>query len=188
MIPRHPHILDRNNTVLVAVDLQEPFLRNIHDRERVIKNCTLLIKAALTLSVPVVTTLQYADRMGGLVPEIANLFQGVEPSTFDKLVFSCCGNEDFNAAVSANGRRQVLLCGVESHICVTQTSLDLIHRSHQVQVAVDAISSRTHENYLLGVEKMKANGVIPVASEGAVYEMLYAATAPEFKAILSLVK
>jgi len=179
MIPRHPNILDRNNTVLVAVAL--------HDRERVIKNCTLLIKAALTLKVPVVTTLQYADRMGGIVPEIADLFPEA-PETFDKLVFSCCGNEKFNETVAADGRKQVLLCGVESHICVTQTSLDLIHRGHQVHVAVDAISSRTHENYLLGVEKMKFNGVIPVASEGAVYELLYAATAPEFKAILSLVK
>jgi nicotinamidase-related amidase len=188
MIPRHPQILNRNNTVLVAVDLQEPFLRNIHDRERVIKNCTLLIKAALTLSVPVLMTLQYADRMGGLVPEIAELFEDNLPPAYDKLIFSCCGNEDFNQAVAKDGRRQVLLCGVESHICVTQTALDLIHRGHQPHVAVDAVSSRSAECYKLGIDKMTATGVTPCSSEGAVYELLYSATAPEFKAILSLVK
>ncbi|HEY3328983.1 MAG TPA: isochorismatase family protein [Capsulimonadaceae bacterium] len=188
MISRHPYLLDRTNTVLVAVDLQEPFLRTIHERERVISQSRLLIKAAQALGVPVITTLQYAARMGGLVPEIAELFADTAEQSFDKLVFSCCGSDEFTNAVAASGRKQVLLCGVETHICVNQTALDLLHRGYQVHVAPDAVSSRTLERHKLGMEKMRDAGVVPCASEGAVFELLYAASEPEFKAIHAIVK
>lgn len=188
MIPRHPLLLDRNNAILVAVDLQEPFLRTIFERDRVVSHCRILIQAALTLNVPVLTTLQYAQRMGGLIPEMAELFGQNPPATFDKLVFSCCGNEQFNAAIADSGRRQILLCGVESHICVTQTALDLMHRGYQVHVAEDAVSSRTGVRHEIGLEKMRACGVTPCASEQAVFELLYEAGAPEFKAIHAIIK
>lgn len=188
MIPRHPHILDRNNTVLVAVDLQEPFLRTIAERDRVIANSRLLIQAAHLLGVPVVATLQYEKRMGGLVPEIAELFDASAAGAMDKMVFSCCGSDEFTGALEASGRKQVLICGVETHICVNQTALDLLYRGYQVHVSPDAVSSRTVERHKLGMEKMRDCGVIPCAAEGAVFEWLYAASEPEFKSVLALVK
>lgn len=172
--------------MLVAVDLQEPFLGASFERERVIEHCKLLIQAAQALQIPVVATLQYAKRMGGIIPEIASIFGDQTPPTFDKLVFSCCGSDGFNAAIA--GYHQVLLCGIETHICITQTALDLQHRGYQVHVAADAVSSRTEARHLLGLEKLKASGVVPCASEQAVFEWLYEASAPEFKAIHALVK
>jgi nicotinamidase-related amidase len=188
MSSRHPNLLDRSSTIVVAVDLQEPFLRTIHERDRVIANSRLLIQAAHVLGVPVVTTLQYASRMGGLVPEIAELFAETGKSDYDKLVFSCCGSDEFTAALDASDRRQVLLCGVETHICVAQTALDLLHRGYQVHVSPDAVSSRTLERHKLGMEKIRDAGGLPTAAEAAVFELLYAASAPEFKAIHALVK
>lgn len=186
MITRHPLLLDRSTSVLVLVDLQGPFLAGAFERERVIAHSRLLIQAAQALHVPIVATLQYSKRMGGLVPEIAELFGDELPPTFDKLVFSCCGSDEFNTAVAKY--RQVLLCGVETHICVAQTALDLTHRGFQVHAASDALSSRTQERHELGLEKLKSAGVIPCASEAAVFEWLYEASAPEFKAVHALVK
>ena len=160
-------------------------MRGAFERERVIDRSRLLIRAALTLGVPVVTSLQYEKRMGGLVPEIAELFDQAPPA-FDKLVFSCCGSESFAQALE--GKRQVLLCGVETHICVCQTALDLIHRGAQAHVAFDAVSSRTAGCHEIGLKKMTMAGVTPCAAEQAVFEWLYEASAPEFKAIHALVK
>ena len=181
-------ILNRDNAVLLAVDLQEPFLRTIHDRERVLANSRLLIQAAQALGVPVLTTLQYEKRMGGFVPQIAELFEDGHESACDKMTFSCEGNEDFVAALSTLNRQQVIICGVETHICVSQTALDLVIRGYQVHVAPDAVSSRTLERHKLGMEKIRDAGGIPTGAEAAVFELLQTASAPEFKAIHALVK
>jgi nicotinamidase-related amidase len=139
---RHPQILQADRSILVVVDMQEPFLRHIFERERVLQNCRLLIQAANILKVPVVATLQYAQKMGGVVPEIAEVLpQGCEP--IDKMCFSCYGSEPFRAALMASERTQVVVCGVESHICVMQTALDALGAGFQVQVPEDAVSSRS---------------------------------------------
>ncbi len=183
----HPHILRRKDTVLVVVDMQEPFLRGIHERERLTQNIQLLVQAAAILGLPVLPTLQYAERMGSVVPEVASLLPtGVEP--LDKLTFSCAGSEAFQAALNENGRRQILLCGVETHICVSQTALDLGHQGYQVHVAADAVSARSLEKHKLGMERMRDSAVLPCAAEAAIYELLKAAGTPEFKSILQLVK
>jgi hypothetical protein len=109
---RHPQVLQAERSVLVVVDMQEPFLRHIFERERVLQNCRLLIQAANILKVPVVATLQYAQKMGRVVPEIAEVLpQGCEP--IDKMCFSCYGSEPFRAALMASERTQVVVCGVE---------------------------------------------------------------------------
>jgi len=188
MSARHPLLLDRTRALLVVVDMQEPFLRTIFERDRVIGHGRLLTQAALVLNSPVIATLQNAQRMGGLIPEIANLFEAQKPDVFDKMVFSCCGSDDFNKAIAQSGRRQVILCGVETHICVAQTALDLLHLGYQVHVAVDAVSSRTASRHQIGIEKLRMAGAILCSAEQAVFEMLYEASAPEFKAIHALVK
>lgn len=184
---RHPHILRRDDTVLVVVDMQEPFLRGIHERDQLIARVGLLVEAAKALSVPVLATTQYAARMGSFVDEIACLLPA-ESSPIDKLAFSCAGSEAFLTALQVQNRTQVLLCGVETHICVGQTALDLSARGWQTHVAADAVSSRSLETHKLGMERMRDSGVLPCAAEAAVYELLREAGTPEFKAILSLVK
>lgn len=186
---RHPHILRREDALLVVVDMQEPFLRGIHDRERLVQNVRLLIEAAVVMQVPVIPTTQYAERMGGIVPEITQAsrdFAACVP--IDKMCFSCAGTAGFLEGIASFGRRQILLCGVETHICVSQTALDLVHRGCQVHVAADAVSARSLEKHKLGMERMRDSAVVPCAAEAAVYELLREAGTPEFKAILKLVR
>ncbi|MDQ2798787.1 MAG: isochorismatase family protein [Armatimonadota bacterium] len=184
---RHPHIFRRDDTVLVVVDMQEPFLRGIYERDRLTARVQMLVEAANILDVPILTTTQYAARMGPFVPEIASLLPA-ESSSIDKLAFSCAGSEAFLTALKDQNRTQVLLCGVETHICVGQTALDLSARGWQTHVAADAVSARSLETHKLGMERMRDSGVLPCAAEAAVYELLREAGTLEFKAILSLVK
>ncbi len=183
---RHPHILDRQNTLLVVVDMQEPFLRGIHGRDRLVENVRLLTQAAAILEVPILSTTQYAARMGGLVAEVAETL-AAESVPLDKMCFSCVGAEGFLDGVASFGRSQILLCGVETHICVSQTALDLIHHAYQIHVAADAVSARSLEKHKLGMERMRDSAVLPCAAEAAVYELLREAGTPEFKSILRLV-
>ncbi len=185
---RHPHILSREDTLLVVVDMQEPFLRGIHDRERLIANVRLLIESAAVLRVPVIPTVQYAERMGGVVPEVAQALGDAAGVPLDKMCFSSAGAPGFLDGIASFSRRQILLCGVETHICVSQTALDLMAHGYQVHVAADAVSSRTPEKHKLGMERMRDSAVLPCAAEAAAYELLREAGTPEFKAILALVK
>ena len=185
---RHPNILDPKQTVLVVVDMQEAFLNVMHDRERLVANVRLLVQSAVTLGVPVITTTQYAERMGGVVPEITALYRDTVRTAIDKLCFSCAGAGGFLEGLASLGRRQILLCGVETHICVSQTALDLTHQGYQVHVAADAVSSRSLEKHKLGMERMRDSGVLPCAAEAAVYELLREAGTPAFKSLLPFIK
>jgi nicotinamidase-related amidase len=186
---RHPHILDRSQTVLVVIDMQEPFLNVMHERERLTANVRLLVETAVRLHIPILTTTQYAERMGQVADEIVQpLKDASADKPIDKMCFSCAGADGFLEGLASLGRRQVLLCGVETHICVSQTALDLTQQGYQVHVAADAVSSRTLEKHKLGMERMRDSGVLPCAAEAAVYELLREAGTPEFKAILPLIK
>ena len=110
----------------------------------------LLVQAAAILDIPVASTVQYAERMGGLVPEIAEVLPVNASVPLDKLCFSCAGSAAFTDLLMEAGRRQILLCGVETHICVSQTALDLAHQGYQVHVAADAVSARTLEKTQAG--------------------------------------
>ncbi|MCL6474057.1 MAG: hydrolase [Firmicutes bacterium] len=184
---RHAQILQADRSVLVVVDMQEPFLRRIFERERVLQNCRLLIQTANILKVPVIATLQYAQKMGGVVPEIAEVLpQGCEP--IDKMCFSCYGSEPFRAALMASERTQVVVCGVEAHICVMQTALDALGAGFQVQVAEDAVSSRSRENWQIAMRRLRHADVVVTCTESVVYEWLVQAGTDEFRQILPLVK
>jgi nicotinamidase-related amidase len=183
---RHPNLLDKNNTILVVLDLQEPFLRTIFERERVVANSVTLIKGARALGLPIVSTLQYPERMGDMVPEILDALP--EDERIGKTTFSSCGVRTFTERVSWAGKRAALVCGVESHICVSQTVHDLLAAGYNVHVAADAVSSRTKANWKIGLDKMRQSGAIITSVEAALYEMLADSKSPEFKQILELVK
>ncbi len=184
---RHPSLLRAEDTLLMVIDMQEPFLREAYEQYFVVKNVTILLDAARVLRVPVVPTLQYQVKMGPPIPDIAKrLPSGCIP--YDKLCFSCMGADTIVSDVHRSGRKQILLCGVEAHICVCQTALDLVGEGYQVHVAADAISSRTQANRQVGLDRMAAAGVHITSTEAAVYEMLGEAGTPEFKQILPLLK
>jgi nicotinamidase-related amidase len=184
---RHPNLLRADDTQLVVVDMQEAFLRVIWERERVVKNVVTLMEAARVLRMPIVPTLQYAERLGDPIPEVKKRLPP-QCVPFDKMCFSCMGEEAFASEVLRSGRKQVLLCGVETHICISQTAHDLLAQGYQVHVAADAVSSRTQSNWEIGLSRMERAGILLSSTEMAIYELMYEAGTPEFKEILEFVK
>ena len=183
----HPNILNAQTTVLIVVDMQEPFFQPIFEKERVLDNVRMLMEGARILEVPIVATTQYASRMGGVLPEIEVLLPTPQPP-LDKLCFSCYADPAFAAEMARLDRHQALLCGIETHICVSQTAHGLLAAGYQPHVVVDAVSSRTEANWRLGLEKMRQSGVIPASVESALYGMMHAAGTPQFLQMLQLVK
>ena len=182
----HPNILNRDTSCLVVIDVQEPFLRVIFERDRIIENTRKLIAAAKVCSVPIVTTLQYPEKMGGLVQEISKMLPDDE--SISKTTFSCVGVPTFDARLRDLARKQIIICGVESHICVAQTVLDLLHQGYQSHVCADAVSSRTAETRCIGLGKMKQAGAIISSTEGAIFELIRDADSKEFKELLPVLK
>ncbi len=180
-------LLDANRAALVVVDLQEKLLPAIFERERVLENSLLLMKAAELLDVPVVLTTQYRKGLGEIVPQVGAAAPGVAP--LDKLSFGCFGDAGFLAHLeSLVGRDQLLVTGIESHICVTQTVLGALENGYHVHVASDAISSRTEANWKVGLQRMEAAGALISSAEMALYELLRRSDAGAFKTLLPLLK
>jgi nicotinamidase-related amidase len=179
--------LDRLRSALVVIDVQGSLLAAIPDSASLLSRIALLIQAANTLDVPVLTTTQNAARLGGIVPQIHELLSG-DSSPIDKLSFSAVRAEDFTNALQETGRSQVVVCGVETHICVAQTAIDLKLAGYAVTVVPDACGARSVERHKLGMERIRDLGVLPAAAESVVYEWLEEAGTPEFRTILSLVK
>ncbi|MDE2127099.1 MAG: isochorismatase family protein [Armatimonadetes bacterium] len=180
-------LLGAAGTVLVVVDMQAPFLAPIFERERVEANVQLLLQSLPLFGVPVMATTQYQARMGDTIPALKELLPPETP-VLDKLAFSCAGNPQFTATLAAMSRRQILLCGIETHICVSQTAHDLLALGYEVHVAGDAVSSRAKLNWRLGLQKMAASGAVITSAEAAVYEVMERAGTPEFKRVIPFVK
>jgi nicotinamidase-related amidase len=178
--------LDRDRSALVVVDLQEAFRPAVVEFEQVAHNAGVLVQAAKLLGVPVLVTEQYPKGLGRTVPEVAGHLDGVTP--IEKVCFSAADAEGFSAQLDQTGRDQVLLCGIESHVCVNQTADDLLARGLEVHVAQDAVSSRSEVNRELGLHKMERTGGVITSVETALFELLGAAGTPEFKEIQKLVK
>jgi nicotinamidase-related amidase len=171
--------------VILIVDVQEKLLPAIHDFERVENNCSLLLRVAAQLQIPVIITEQYPERLG---PTLGSLRQlAPHASLISKLRFSACVESTLDA-LEKLGRKTLLICGVEAHVCVLQTALDLVEREYSVFAARDAISSRTIENAEIGWQRMMRAGVLPTSAESAAFEMLQEAGTPDFKALLPFIK
>jgi nicotinamidase-related amidase len=178
--------LTRAQAGLVVVDIQERLLPAIFEKERVRENAVRLIKGAVVLQVPVFATEQYRKGLGPTVPEIAGAIQGFAP--IEKLAFSACGAGEFVARLKGKNVSDVILCGIEAHVCVMQTCLDLLDSGFRVFVVADAVSSRTPENCRLGLDRMRAAGAVMTSTEMVLFELLEQAGTAEFKQILALVK
>jgi nicotinamidase-related amidase len=180
--------LEPDNTALIVVDIQEKLLPPIFQKEQLVRNAQLLIRLASIVNMPAIITTQYAKGLGDTVPEVASLLPDVR--AIDKLMFSCFGSDVFCSMLKRlpGDRNTVLLCGMESHICVMQTALGALREGYLVHVATDAVSSRTEWNWKMGLERMRAAGAILSTTEMAIYELLRSSGVPEFKEMLKHLK
>lgn len=174
------------DTLVAVVDVQERLVPLIHDSESVIANIRLLSRAARALDLPVVLTTQYAKGLGRTQAEVAELAPTATP--FDKTTFSAMGSPAFQQTLNASGRRTLLLCGIEAHICVLQTGLDALAAGYQVHLVVDATSSRSPRNADLGRRRLEVSGAVLSSTEMAIYELLGSSDAAAFKALLPYLK
>jgi nicotinamidase-related amidase len=170
--------------VLIVVDIQEKLLPPIFEKERLLKNAQLLIRTAGLLNVPVIATTQYSRGLGEIVPEVHSL---LDNAAIDKNAFSCFGSDAFCAAMKRlpGQRNTVLVCGMESHICVMQTALAALREGYLVHVASDAVSSRTEWNWKIGLERMRSAGAVISSTEMMIYELLRESGTEAFKQILA---
>jgi nicotinamidase-related amidase len=174
--------LEADRTTLVVVDVQEAFRKAIPGFDRIAKATATLIEGAEAIGIPIVISEQYPKGLGETVPEVAeHLPDGVEP--LEKVVFAASEAEGFDL----EGRDQVLLCGIETHVCVNQTALDLLASGVEVQVAEDAVGSRSGQNKRVGLQKMEGAGAVMTSVETALFELLGRAGTDEFKRVQRLI-
>lgn len=179
-------MLSKENTVFILVDVQGKLAKIVQDSEKMIQNLKNLIQGLRILDIPIVWLEQYPEGLGPTNEELVEHLQGIAP--IRKITFDACKNPDFIEAIEKTGRKQVLIAGIETHICVYQTATGLRDLGYEVQVVADAVSSRTTLNKEIGLEKMKSLGIHWTSVEMALYELMETAEGEEFKRVLKLLK
>jgi nicotinamidase-related amidase len=179
-------MLDIQKSCLVVVDVQGKLAQLMYEKQVLFKNIQILIEAAKILNIPILWSQQCPDALGPTIPEIAQLITDSEP--IDKSSFSCCGAEQFNIRLNELKRQQILLCGIETHVCIYQTAIDLLRKGFSVDVVADAVSSRTPENKQIAINRMAAEGIKISCTEMALFKLLKTAGHPQFKQIAKLIK
>ncbi len=179
-------ILDQRHTLALCVDIQERLLPHIHGHQDLIRRSAILIQGLRVLDVPIVVTEQYTKGLGTTVPEIAAALGEYQP--FEKTTFSCCGNPDVEAVILGGKRHQVLVFGIEAHVCVQQTVLDLLAQGQKVVVVEDCVSSRSANDARVAIERMRSAGAVISTMESVLFELLRVSGTQEFKSISALVK
>jgi nicotinamidase-related amidase len=180
----HPKIFQKENSALIVIDIQEKLIPVIYEKEGVIENAIKLVNGFKVLGVPIFCTEQYPKGLGGTEPRLKEALANVEPVA--KMSFSCAG--DLSEQFKNEKIERVVLCGVESHVCVLQTALDLIANGFQVHIAADAVSSRRKFDYEIALERMRSNGAEITLTESVLFEMLEICGTDQFKAISRIVK
>ncbi len=178
--------LNKEETVLLIVDIQEKLAAVMKERERVVRNTLHLIELAKMITVPVMVTEQYPKGLGKTVAEIREALPEYRP--IEKMTFDCCGQPSFLENLKKLGRRTVLLTGMETHICVLQTCLGMLKGGVAVHVVRDAVCSRTEENRQSGIEFMRDAGAVVTSTETALFQLLQVAGTEEFKKISQRIK
>lgn len=178
-------ILNREDTVLMIIDIQEKLVPVMKYRDQVINNNKILISAAKEMKFPIIATEQYPKGLGRTVPEILDLID--DENIFAKTSFTAY-TDDVKKALKALGKKKVLVTGMETHICVFQTVRDLIDDGYEVFLVKDAVASRTKDNFLNGLDLINSLGAIVTNTEPSVFDLLKVSGTPEFKFISKLIK
>jgi len=176
----------KENTLGLVIDYQERLLPHIYENQQLLENTAILIEGLKALAIPLFLTEQYRKGLGPTTPEIRNLFSPFNP--MEKVSFSCCDDQDFAKALAETGQKSVVICGIEAHVCVMQTAIDLV-KNHYVPVVVeDCISSRKPQDKQTALKRMRQEGVIITSCESILFELCRFAGTAQFKAISKLVK
>ena len=173
-------------SLLLVIDVQGKLARLMFDKEQLFRNIQALIQMARFLEIPILYTEQVPEKIGPTIPEIANYLHNLPP--IRKASFSCCQEEEFLKKLEFYKRPQIIVCGMETHVCVYQTAADLLEHKYEVQVVADAVSSRTKENKQLALEQLKGLGAALTSAEMIGCELLRTSQHEKFKEILSLIK
>jgi len=179
--------LDKDQAVLVIIDVQEKLCRAMDEKvlERLTNNITILQEAARELGIPMVVTEQYVKGLGETLPAIREKLTG---SALEKMTFSCCGDSAFLDKLRGLKRRQIIAVGMETHVCVLQTVIELLDVGYDVHLVRDAVMSRRKENWFVGMEGAKSAGAVLTSTEAALFQLLRVAGTEEFKKLSKLVR
>ncbi len=183
---RHPSLANAGDSLLLVIDPQEKLVKMIHNREEVVGTVKRLLRFASIFSIPVVLTEHYPQGLGYTVDEVKEALPSYSPIV--KRIFSCFGVPEFGEAVEAAGRKRIIVTGIETHICVSQTVLDALHRGYDALVIADGTGTRKREDHEIALERMRQAGAVVTTSEALIYEVTCRADTEEFKQILDLVK
>lgn len=178
--------LEVRHCMALCVDLQERLFPHIHEHDALADRCIRLIKGLRVLDVPITVTEQYVKGLGSTIPSIREALG--EHEAIEKITFSCCGASAVEATVLGARRHQVIVFGIETHVCVLQTVLDLLAQGQTVVVVEDCVSSRSANDKKVAIERMRQHGAIITTMESILFELLRAAGSDTFKAISAIVK
>jgi len=182
-------LCDASKSALLIIDIQTHLTAVMPAKvlARLKKNTSLLIKAAETLSIPILATEQYPKGLGPLESEIVEILpEGT--LRFEKTCFSCVGADNFLEKLKDSGRKQIIILGLEAHVCVLQTAIDLMENDYQVFVVIDGICSRHRENYEASLQRMRQSGIITCNAESVLFEWLRDSKNTQFKTLSNLVR
>lgn len=179
--------LNLEDSLVLIIDVQEKLLNAVFNKEQVEKKSAIIAEAAKILGIPVVVTEQYPKGLGNTIPAVKDAL-AEDTEIFEKTAFSALNNEEILEAIKKHNKKQILIFGIETHICVSQTTAALRELGYEVSVIKDACGSRAEEEYLAGLERMKDNGAYIVTTEIALFEWLKGAKHPNFKAVQALIK
>jgi nicotinamidase-related amidase len=179
--------LERDNAQLVVVDVQEKLCRAMDPQvlEKLTGNISILLETAAELGLPAVATEQYVKGLGETLPALK---EKLAAPSLEKMSFSCCGGEGFLETLERTGRKQVILTGMETHVCVLQTALELLSNGYVVHLVCDAVMSRRKENWKTALKTLSAAGAVLTSTEAVLFQLLRVAGTEEFKKLSKLVR
>jgi len=183
---RHPFIAERENSLLLLIDIQKAMLKVIDSWKEIVGRTVQLIRSATLLEIPILVTEHYRKGLGETIPEVSGELQKVV--FFQKEFFSSCLEEDFLQTVSRFNRPKIVVAGMETHVCVLQTGLDLIQAGYRVQVVKDAVGSRNKEDWKTAIEIFRDAGAVITTAEAVIFQWAYRSNTDDFRKILPIVK
>jgi len=178
--------LDKNDALLLIIDIQERLAVVMKEKDKVVKNTQHLIELAKMMNIPLVVTEQYPKGLGRTVPELQSLIPGSKP--IEKISFNCCDEPSFLSEINKLGKKKIIVTGMETHVCVLQTATSLLQAGYTTHVVQDAICSRTKENWKAGLRFMHDAGAVLTCTETVLFQLLRAAGTEEFKKISQRIK
>ena len=178
--------ITKQNTIALIIDIQEKLFPVMWKKERLLKNCLILINGLKELEIPMIVTQQYTKGLGATLEEIRNAIPGFH--YIEKREFSCCDEPSVMESLDQLKAKNVIICGIESHVCVLQTAADLKESKYTPIITMDAVSSRFKNNMELAKDRFRYENIMLTSTESVLFELTRSSASPEFKTISKLVK